>query len=185
MSNRPDLRAYRLGFWRAQAEWLRAWVEQWPDFYVLAQPNRPGRRDARGEADAVPRASGLLISLSDSGHYRGRVARAQINVAQSRIELEKAERQVVLDVRQSQLEYTHSLTARRRLMQETLPSTRQARDDTFRQFQAGEVDVRAYLSAQSEYNEIVQDYLKATIRHRRGALALNTAVGKRVLPLPP
>jgi outer membrane protein, heavy metal efflux system len=130
----------------------------------------------------VPRASGLVVSLPDSGHYRGRVARARINVAQSGIELARAERQVVLDVRQAHLEYEHSLAARRRLREEVLPSARQVRDDTFRLFQGGEVDVRAYLSAQSEYDEVVHQSLKAAIRHRRGALALDTAVGRRVVP---
>ncbi len=183
--HRPDLHAHRLGFWRSVAEWLRAWVEQWPDLYIVAGPNRPGRVDAGGMADAVPRASGLLVSFPDSGHYRGRVVRAQINVAKWRIELARVERQIVLDVRQAHLEYTHSLAAWRRLKAEVLPSAGNVRDEKHRLFQGEEVAIQAYLSAQSEYNEVVCDYVKAAIRHRRAALALNTAVGKRVLPEPP
>jgi cobalt-zinc-cadmium efflux system outer membrane protein len=182
LSHRPDLRAYRVGFRRAQAEWLRAWVERWPDLYLLSQPNRPGRPDGGAGADAVPRASGLVVSLPDSGHDRGRVARARINVAKSGIELARAERQVVLEVRQAHLEYEQSLAIRRRLKEDVLPSARQVRDDALRLFQGGEVDARAYLGAQSEYNEVVHQSLKAAIRHRRGALALNTAVGSRVVP---
>jgi outer membrane protein, heavy metal efflux system len=185
LSHRPDLQAHRLGLWRAQAGSLWAWVEQLPDLYILDQPNRPGRADAGGRADALPGASGLVVSLLDSGHYQGRVARARINVAKWRIELERVERQIVLDVRQAQLEYTHNLAARRRLKEEVLPSAKNVRDDTLRLFQSGEADVRSYLSAQSEYNDVVGDYLKAAIRSRRAALALNTAVGKRVLPEPP
>jgi hypothetical protein len=41
-----------------------------------------------------------------------------------------------------------------------------------------------YLSAQAEYNEVVGDYRKADIRNRRAGLALNTAVGNRVMPEP-
>ncbi len=185
LSHRPDLRAYRLGLWRAYADWLRAWVDEWPDFYALGPANRPGRRDADGGVGAVPRAAGLLVSLPDSGHYRGKIARARINVTQSRIELARIERQVVLDVRHAHLEFTHSLEARRRLREAALPSAKSVRDDVFRLFQAGEAEIQDCLSAQSEYNTVVQQYLTATIRHRRAALALNTAVGKRVLLLPP
>jgi outer membrane protein TolC len=185
LSHRPDLQAHRLGLWRAQAGSLRAWVEEWPDLYILDEPNRPGRADAGGRADVLPWAPGLLISFLDSGHSRGRVARAQINVAKWRIELARVERQIVLDVRQAHLEYTHSLAAGRRLKEEVLPSAKNVRDDSFRLFQSGETDFQSYLSAQTEYNETVGDYIKAAIRHRRAALALNTAVGKRVLPEPP
>ena len=44
------------------------------------------------------------------------------------------------------------------------------------------MDKLAYLGAHSEYNLAVREYLKAAFRRRRGALALNTAIGKRVLP---
>jgi cobalt-zinc-cadmium efflux system outer membrane protein len=182
LRHRPDLRAYRLGLWRAQAEWLRSWVEQWPDFYALAGPDRRGRPVAGKEAIALPWASGLLVSFPDSGQHRGKVARAQINFAQSRIELARVERQVVLDVRRAHLEYTHSLAVGQRLKADVLPSAERARDEALKQFRDGEVDKIAFLGAQSEYNVAVRDYLKAGFRRRRGALALNTAIGKRVLP---
>jgi len=137
LRNRPDLRAYRLGLWRAQAEWLRAWVEQLPDFYVLAGPDRRGRPVAGKEGIALPWALGLLVSFPDSGQHRGKVARAQINVTQSRIELARVERQVVLDLRRAHLEYTHSLAVGRRLKEDVLPAAKNVRDDALKQFQEG------------------------------------------------
>jgi hypothetical protein len=181
LCHRPDRLAHQLGFWRSQAGWLQAWVELLPDLYILDQPNRPGRADAGGRADVPPPAPCLLISFLDIGHSRGRVARAQINVAKWRIELARVERQIVLDVRHAHVKYTHSLAARRRLKEEVLPSATNVRDVSFRLFQSGETDIQSYLSAQKEYGETVGDYIKAAIRHRRAALALNTAVGKRVL----
>jgi cobalt-zinc-cadmium efflux system outer membrane protein len=180
--HRPDLRAYRLGLQRAWAEWLRAWVEQWPDLYVVARPNRPGRPDVGRGADVRLRESGLLVSLPDRDHYRGRIARAQINVAQSRIELERAERRVALDVRQANLEYQHRLAAVRRSSPEVVRTARQTLEDKSRQFRGGEVDIRDYLSAESEYREVINQHLRTASLHRRAALALNSAVGKRVLP---
>ena len=108
--------------------------------------------------------------------------RAHINVAQSRIELAAVERQVVLDVRQAHLEFNHSLAVQRRLKDDVLPAAQSAYDVTFKQFKDGEGDMRAYLSAYSDFQGVVREYIKAAIRHRRGALALNTAVGKRLLP---
>jgi hypothetical protein len=96
--------------------------------------------------------------------------------------LARAERQFVLDVRQADMEYTQGLEVQRRLREDVLPSAQRVRDETFKQFNDGEADIRAYLSAQSEYHGFVSDYLKAAIRHRRGALALNTAIGTRMLP---
>jgi outer membrane protein TolC len=130
----------------------------------------------------LPWASGLLVSFPDSVHHWGKVERARINVAQSRIELARVERQVVLDVRQAHIEYTQGLEVQQRLREDVLPSAQRVRDETFKQFNDGEADIRAYLSAQSEYHGFVSDYLKAAIRHRRGALALNTAIGTRMLP---
>jgi cobalt-zinc-cadmium efflux system outer membrane protein len=182
LAHRPDLRAHRLGLSRAQAELLRTWLELWPDVYVLAGPNRRAGQNAGDGAIALRRVSGLLVSFPDSGHHRGKISRAQINVAQSRIELARVERQVVVDVWQAHLEYTHSLAGRRRLKEEVLPSAKGVFDDALKLFREGEADFRACRSAQSEYNQVVSDCLKASIRYRRGALALNTAVGKRALP---
>ncbi len=78
--------------------------------------------------------------------------------------------------------YTPSLAARRRLEEAILPSAKNVRDDSSRLFQSGETDLQSYLSAQSEYDEVAGDYLKVVIRHRRAALALNTAVGNGFCP---
>jgi outer membrane protein, heavy metal efflux system len=181
---RPDLSAYRLGLRRAQADWIRALVEQWPDLYCVAQPNQLPRAKAAGVAGALPWASSLLVSLPDLDHHRGRIARAVHNVEQTRIELAQVERRVILEVRQAQLEYSHSLSVERRLREELLPSARAARDRAYNLFHNGETDSQNYLRAQTDYNEVTQDYLKAAIRHRRAALGLNTAVGKGVLAEP-
>ena len=140
---------------------------------------------AGGRPGALGRVPGLLVSVPDSDHHRGRIARAEHNVTQSRIELAQAESQVVLDVRLAHLEYTHSLAARRRLKDEVLPAVQEIRERALKLFQDGEADIHEYKSRQTDYNEVVQIYLKAAIRHRRAALALNTAVGKSVIHEPP
>jgi cobalt-zinc-cadmium efflux system outer membrane protein len=182
LRHHPDVRAYRFGLLRAYADWLRSWVEQWPDLYLLVGPNRPARPDAAAGAEAVVGASSLVASLPDTAHGRGKLERARINVAQTRVELAQAERQVVAEVRQAHLQYKQSRSVLQRLKENVVPSARQARDDALGQFQAGEIKTEAYLSAQEEYNKVIYQYIRALVGHRRSALALNTAVGSRVLP---
>jgi cobalt-zinc-cadmium efflux system outer membrane protein len=170
LANRPDVRAYRLGLLRAQADWLRTWLEQMPDVYVSTPP--PGRPGARG----------LWVALPDTGHQRGAVERARINVVQTRIELAEVERRVAVDVRQARLGYESDAAVVRRLRGEVIPVAKNVRDHTYHLYMGGEANILTYLNAQREYNETVEAYLKAITRQRRSALALDTAVGRRVLP---
>ena len=62
------------------------------------------------------------------------------------------------------------------------PTAVQVRDDTYRLYIGGEVNVVVFLNAQKDYNDIVKQYLDTVVRHRRSMLALNTALGQRVLP---
>ncbi len=180
--SRPDLIAYRLGLLRACSEWLTTWVEQFPDLYVLYPSNPPENKGLREGVIAPQRVPSLLVILPDAGHQRGKVLRARINIDQSRIELARVEKQVTLEVRQAHLESQQSLNLIQEFKNKVLPSARQVRDDAFRRFQGGEVDARGYLDAQKDYNDVIRQYGEAVIRYRRSALALNTAVGERVLP---
>ena len=181
-SHRPDLLAYRLGLLRARSECLRAWFERFPDLYVRSPSNRPEGK-APGAGVVAPRGVPvLLVRFPDAGHQGGKVVRARVNVDQSRIELARVERQVTLDVRLAHLEYRQSLDAVRGLKDKVLPSALRVREDAFRLFQGGQVDARKFLAAQKEYQDVVRQYGDAVIHHRRSTLALDTAVGARVLP---
>ncbi|MBV8384519.1 MAG: hypothetical protein JOZ63_18195 [Planctomycetaceae bacterium] len=56
------------------------------------------------------------------------------------------------------------------------------RDETLRRYQQGETGFVDYVVAQREYNDIIRQYRDTQVRHRRSMLALNTAVGQRILP---
>ena len=49
-------------------------------------------------------------------------------------------------------------------------------------FSRGGSEVVAYLNARREYNDVVREYRDLLVRHRRSMLALNAAVGLRILP---
>ena len=56
------------------------------------------------------------------------------------------------------------------------------RDDAMQLFSRGGSRIVDYLNAQREYNDVVREYRDLLVRHRRSMLALNTALGLRILP---
>ena len=91
LHHRPDLRAYRLGVERAQADWLKALVEPLSQITFgpwLERRDRPGPRRA-GHAPA--RGLGFVITEPASIRNRGALKRAEINLKQARTQLAKVE----------------------------------------------------------------------------------------------
>jgi hypothetical protein len=128
----------------------------------------------------VARAVKRVLEAQYEDAVRTRVDR--FYVEQARTELAKVERAVVLEVRQARLEYDQARSACDTFRSEILPNAQQLRDTLFRQFRGGEVPVTDYLSAEQEYNDRVFQVIKASVRLRRSALALNSAVGARIIP---
>ena len=89
---------------------------------------------------------------------------------------------VALEVRQAEREYYITRAAVEQIERDLLPGALRLRDETLRRYNQGEADLVDYLLAQREYNDIVRQYRDTQVRHRRSMLALNTAVGVRILP---
>jgi cobalt-zinc-cadmium efflux system outer membrane protein len=182
LNQRPDLKAYRLGVARAQLEWLQALIEPLNQVAWRRWPDAMAGAGARQQGKAPPGKMTALISLPTTVRNKAKLKRALINVQQARTELAKVEHEVVLDVRRARLEYDQARSNCDRFRNDILPNTKQLRDTLFRQFRGGEVPLTEYLSAQQEYNDRVLQTVKASVRLRRSALALNTAVGARIMP---
>jgi cobalt-zinc-cadmium efflux system outer membrane protein len=182
LMHRPDVRSYRLGLQRAQLDWLKALLEPlsqirmrvWPDHGIWAGA-RPGQHAPADQMSAI-------VTLPASVRNCGMLRRAAINVGQTRTELAKVERLVILEVRQARLEYDQSRATVGRFRQDILPNARTGLDRTLKLFQEGETTMASYLEAQEKSNTLVHQYRSAAIRLRRSKLALNTAVGERILP---
>ena len=83
---------------------------------------------------------------------------------------------------QTEREYTITRTLLKQIEAELLPALRRMRDDALTLFTAGEIDSLAYFDRQKLYNDDVKQFRDMLVRHRRWALRLNTAVGRRILP---
>ncbi|MFI5459394.1 MAG: TolC family protein [Isosphaerales bacterium] len=181
LTHRPDLRAYRLGLHRAQLDWLKALVEPFNQITVRPLPDRMELVGMRQPGNAPARSLSMLVSLPTAIRNRGALDRATINVGQTRTELAQIERNVILEVRQARLEYEQSRATVDRFLKEIIPNARTTRDNRYRQWRAGEASITDYVEFQSKYNDRIFQYVNARIRHQRSMLALNTAVGERIM----
>ncbi len=179
---RPDLAAQRLGIRRAEADVRLARANRMPDLYLLYQPYTYQNLAPFGQRSATSYALGVTVPVPLHNRNQGTIQRAVLNVAQTQVELAALERRVAAEVIQAGREYAVSRDAVRRVETEILPAAREMRADAFTLFTTGEQDALAYSNTQRDYNEAVLQYRSLLIRHRRSMLALNTAVGLRVLP---
>jgi outer membrane protein, heavy metal efflux system len=182
LDRRPDLRAYRLGLERARADWLKALVEPLSQVTLSSWPDRRDQVGPRQVGIAAARGMGFVVTLPAAVRNRGVLERAWINIGQTKTELAKVERDVILDVRKARLEYETERSVVERLRQEIIPAAREVRDSAFRRWQGGEIAMPEYLDAQSDFNDMVRQYHDAMIRLWRSMLTLNTAVGDRIMP---
>jgi cobalt-zinc-cadmium efflux system outer membrane protein len=182
LSSRPDVVAYRLGLQVARSGLGLQMANRYQDAYLLYQPytfqnNAPFRKES-----ATSWALGVTVPLPVYNRNQGNIARARLNIDQSRIELEGIERRVMTEVNQAAREYEVTGQIVARIRREIIPSSEVVRNDRFTLFQKGEANVVTYLEAQRIYNDNVKAYRDTAVRHRRSMLALNTVIGQRVLP---
>ena len=182
LATRPDLCSYRLGVGRAEADVALAKAERLSDIYVLYQPYTFQDNAPFGTKSAHSWALGVSVPLPVYNRNQGNILRSKINVAQSKTELEALAQRVATETEQAAREYAVTRAAVERIEREVLPVAGRIRDSTAQLVGRGGTEVVAYLNARREYNEVVREYRDLLVRHRRGMLALNTAIGLRVLP---
>ncbi len=179
---RPDLMAFRLGVGRAKAAVQLAKAERFEDVFLFYTPFNITDNGPMGGQNATSWGAGVLLPLPVFNRNQGNIARAQVNVSQTQIELAGAERQVANEVQRAVAEYESSRAVIQRYERDILAAGRRLRDEKYRLFAKGQEGLISFLEAQREFNEMVRQYLETLVRHRRNMLKLNTVVGQRVVP---
>lgn len=179
---RPDVVAFRLGIRRAEAEVDLARANRLSDVYVLYQPYTFQDNGPFNTKSATSWALGVTVPLPIYNRNQGNIQRAVVNVGQSQVELAEREQIVTNEVQRALREYGLTRAAVQRIEGRLLPAAVRMRDDAYRLYIQGEEEAIVYLNAQREYNEAARQYRDMLVRHRRGMLRLNTAVGQRLLP---
>lgn len=179
---RPDLRAVQLSVDLARATVRREQAEELEDFFLFFTPYQATDSTPEGKQVAHAWEIGVLIPIPSFNRNQGEIARARVNVTQWRIEVDRAEQEILDEVRRAASEDTVSRQIVAQYERDVLPAARRLRDDAYRRFAEEGQDVGSYLSSQRDYDDALQTYLEALARRRRAALRLNTAVGQRILP---
>lgn len=182
LEGRPDLVAFRLGIRRAESEVKLARANRFEDVFLLVQPYTFQDNSPSGLKSAHSAAVGVTIPLPLFNRNQGNIARAQLTIGQTQVELAELERRVYSEVQRAERAYQVTHAAEQRFERGILEKARQARATTFKLYTEGEAEFDDYQNAQSRYNEVVRQYRDTLVRHRRSMLQINTAVGQRIFP---
>jgi cobalt-zinc-cadmium efflux system outer membrane protein len=181
-NSRPDIAAFRLGINAARANLQLQLANRFSDAYLLYQPFTFQNNAPFGRESGASWALGITVPVPLYNRNQGNLERARINVFQSQVQLTGIERRLITEVEQAAYEYRSTRQLARRIREQILPPLERARNARFKLFQEGEATVFYYLEGQRRYIDNVKAYHDMLVRHRRSMLALNTAVGERLLP---
>jgi cobalt-zinc-cadmium efflux system outer membrane protein len=179
---RPDVVANRLGLCFAQAQHRLQLANRFADAYLLYQPYTFQNNSPMHLKSATSYAVGITVPLPVYNRNQGNIERARLNIGQTQVQLVAVENKARIEVRQAEREYAVTKAHLDRLEQNVVPTWRKAMEDTRNLYEAGELDVTAYLNVQREYNDVIRQYRDVAVRHRRSMFGLNTAVGSRIMP---
>lgn len=179
---RPDVVSYKLGIKSAEANVRLQLANRYTDVYVLGQPYTYQDNSPYGLKSPISWALGVTVPLPIYNRNQGAIARAKMNVIQSKLELATIQRQVVTDVQQALYEYQVTAKMVAEIRDKLVPTAKYVLEDTRHLYEGGEVNVVAFLAEQRNYQDTVKQYLDTVVRHRRAMLTLNTVLGQRILP---
>jgi cobalt-zinc-cadmium efflux system outer membrane protein len=179
---RPDVHAARLGVTRAGAEVSLQRANRFDDVYLFYDPityqdNRP-----TNQLSSHSWAIGLTFALPIYNRNQGNIAKAESNVAQTKLELSSLERRVLAEVRLAAREYERSRQALEQIESAVLPRMTATLDRKLKEFGAGRLTPDDFEVTLDDASEVAQSHRDAIVRHRRSMLDLNTAIGLRLLP---
>ena len=179
---RPDMVSYRLGVRRAAADVRLAEAEKYADVFVLYTPWQLQSNTPMGAQNSTSWSVATFGSVPLFNRNQGNIRRAQLNVSQTRVELDGLEQQINEEVHGAYVEYMASRDLVQRMQESILPRAKRVHAAGLRLLEQQETSAVDYLASQREYNDVVRQYRDALVRHRRSMLHLNTAVGRRIFP---
>lgn len=179
---RPDMTVQRFALDRAQNDVRLSMAERYSDVYVLYQPYTFQNNNWLGLKSAYSWTIGATVPMPIYNRNQGNIARAKLNVDQTRLEVSGQEKQVAWEVDAAIREFEVSRVNMIDLNERVIKTARRVRDGAYTRWDTGATSVLEYLDAQKDFNDIAKRLSDAVTRHRRAMLDLNTAVGVRLLP---
>ena len=180
LTNRPDLIAHRLGVERARSDVKLQYANRSQDVYVLAQPYSLQGNTPFGLKSPTSWALGITVPLPLYDRNQGNIQRAKLDVTQSQVGQAAVERQVISDVQQADRECVASLEAVPEAKDRAI-AARHALDTAWERYGRGTEDLAGLLAASEQADVAARARVDALARLYRAKIALNTAVGRRVV----
>ena len=168
---RPDVAALRFGERRAKDDFARSQA-------ASSGPTRQDSSLAKG------------VTGTSANRNEGNIARAMINLQQTRIQMATMEKQVTQEVERAHLDCELAKNEFSRTESGTLSEAARLRDAAERDYvfrpAHGEIQgtarVAALLLEWTDYEKVETRYIDILARYLRSTLDLNTAVGERIMP---
>jgi cobalt-zinc-cadmium efflux system outer membrane protein len=179
MDARPDVNSRRLAIQQEEEDEGPQPGAELPDSDVVDHPSALQDRTPSGSKDSNSRPPD---QLNQGGIARAEAEPKVTKITTSRLDLALREQRVASGVRQAHRECESRRVALRRVEDGVLPMARRVRDDVERLYEGGKVDVTALLESRRDFQDVERAHLDLLVRHRKGCLGLNTAVGLKILP---
>jgi outer membrane protein, heavy metal efflux system len=179
---RADVVAYQRGIAAAEAGVKLELANRFADAYALFQPFTYQNNAPFGKGTVPAWAVGVTVPLPIYNRNQGRIERAKYNVSQSGVQFEQVKLRAITEVQQAVMEYQVTDRIVRHLKNTVLPLSQASLSKRMTLWEEGEITKFVFLDTQRKYNDTAKTYLDSLVRHRRSMLALDTAVGQRILP---
>ena len=124
----------------------------------------------------------MTVPLPVYNRNQGNIRRAELNIPQTQIQLQRLEQRVAIEIRDAEREYANTRSYLEELESGMLASAREALEGTRKLFSTGELPTSPSSCHPAQYNDHVRRYRDTAIRHSRSVVGLNPAVGTRILP---
>jgi cobalt-zinc-cadmium efflux system outer membrane protein len=177
LEQRPDLLALRKDSERAKADTRLQIANSRPDVTVgMMYHAQLGYSNGRtfGTFASVP--------LPVHDRNQGEIARAQREMAQTRLRTEALERAIATEVENAWQQYATARSLLDRIRGRLLNEAKQVRDITEFSYRRGEASLLEFLDAQRAYNDAVQSYNDARADYMRSLYLIDAVTGKPVMP---
>lgn len=175
LAQRPDLRASGALVEQAQGNVSLAKYQMIPDVQVYMLYVEQGT--AQNTATPPMMTLGIQTPLPVFNQAQGEVHRAQSNLANQLAVRDRAQAQVIQDVRSAVAAFTGARRTAEVMVSALLQRSKQARDIADAQFQAGAISLVELLDSERQYTAVTQEYVQDLVNYWNAVFALEQAVG--------
>jgi cobalt-zinc-cadmium efflux system outer membrane protein len=175
-ARRPDVRASKALVEQADGNVSIAKYQQIPDVQLYALYVEQGT--AQNTATPPMLTAGIQVPLPLFYQQQGEIHRAEANLSAQRATYDRANAQVIEDVRLALKAFAGARHTAEVMEGELLEKSKRGRDIAEIQFREGSIALIELLDAQRQYTAVTQEYVQDLLNYWNAVFALEQAVGE-------